>query len=153
MDINTKENEEVKPVVIFTTFWNANKIIGNIEDKSNVSVHSIALSHPNLSKLPNLEEPMDEIDCFCPTKNLLYKYKDDKDWDTYTEGYENILKNRKDKIRRWVDTLEPNRIYILCCWENTSQESICHRKLLYDAFNSSSYTRDKITTVYKNGNE
>ena len=144
-ETNEKENAEIKPVVIFTHFWDANKIIEQgfilvqkaekvykvnvFQDEPNYSVHSIALSHPPLNKLPHLES-MDRIDCFCPTYNLLHRYKDEGDWDAYVRDYKQILRDRKDRVKRWVSGLENNRVYILCCWENTSLKAKCHRKLV-----------------------
>lgn len=158
-----------KPIVIFTNFWDANKLIdigfiitnkndkfykiNLFKDKSNYSIHSIALTHPSLNKLSHLKNTMNRIDFFCPTYNLLQRYKDKGDWEAYVKDYKKILKDRKDKIKKWVDSLQVNRIYILCCWENTSLESKCHRQLIYAAFNASKYTKNKIMTIYRNGNE
>jgi len=174
MDKEKLEKKEVKPIVIFTNFWDAQKMIDNgfillgrgtkvyklnfFKDKSNFSVHSIALSHPPLKKLSALRvssknDAMDRIDCFCPTYTLLHKYKEDMDWGFYVDAYKVILKERKDRVKYWVDSLQINHIYILCCWENTSLKSKCHRQLVYQAFNASAYTKDKMITIYRNGNE
>jgi len=174
MDKEKSEKTEVKPIVIFTNFWDAQKMIDNkfillgrdtkvyklnfFKDKTNFSVHSIALSHPPLTKLKGLmvspkNNTMDRIDCFCPTYTLLHKYKEDMDWESYVSAYKIILKERKDRVKYWVDSLQHNHIYILCCWENTSLKSKCHRQLVYQAFNSSAYTKDKMITIYRNGNE
>lgn len=163
------KKEKIKPVVILTNFWDANKLIEQgfalfnedekvykvnlFPDRSNFVVHSIALSHPSLSKLEHLENSMWRLDHFCPTYNLLHRYKDDKDWEAYVRDYKDILKNRKDRIRSWVDGLAENRAYILCCWENTALNSKCHRQILYEAFKSSSYTKDKMVLCYRNGDE
>ncbi|TRZ82305.1 hypothetical protein D4R86_01795 [bacterium] len=168
------EAAKVKPIVIFTNFWDAQKMIDNkfillgrdtkvyklnfFKDKTNFSVHSIALSHPPLVKLSALKvspkfNAMDRIDCFCPTYTLLHKYKEDMDWEHYVDAYKKILRERKDRVKYWVDSLQHNHIYILCCWENTSLKSKCHRQLVYQAFNSSAYTKDKMITIYRHGNE
>jgi len=163
-----EENEKVKPVkpvVIFTNFWDANKIIGQksvfleligqkftLNKYDKLSIHSIALSHPPLEKLPHLKD-ITKIDFFCPTYDLLHRYKEDNDWGAYVKDYKDILRSRKEKIKYWVDSLKSDTAYILCCWENTSLKSKCHRQLVCDALNSSAYTKDKVLTVYRNGNE
>ena len=170
------QTEETKPIIVFTNFWDANSLIKNRfflvehedkilkinlnkknENQSNFMVYSIALSHPPLDNLAYLDtnphHNMKRLDFFCPTYDLLYKYKKDKDWSYYVDAYKNILKKRKDRVLTWVDSLANNTIYILCCWENTSLKSKCHRELIYDAFKSSKYTKDKLLTFYRHGNE
>ena len=165
----------MKPVCIFTTFWDANAIIGNeyfifvegnklyrcrLSSKNgkslNYHVYSIALSHPPYKALPEIKKQfgdMIRLNCFCPTYEILNKYKNDKDWDYYTKQYRNILKQRKDSIKDWMDSLNPDTLYFLCCWENTKGESKCHRQLLYEAFKKSPTLNEKAFFVYRHGDK
>jgi len=168
-----------KPIIVFTTFWDAEFMISNkfcvyydnqklgvlylnykeIDDNivaENYTVCSIALMHPDLNFLPNIKEqfnPIRRLDFFCPTFNMLKTYKDDKDWETYTKNFKDLIRNRKDDILSWIDSLKGNHIYILCCWENTVNGSNCHRKLIYDAFTKSKSIKDKAIYVYKHGSK
>lgn len=160
-----------KSVVILTNFWDANLIIDygfalfrhknnvlckvNIHSKkgvSNYSVHSIAISHPPLTKLENLEK-MSRLDFFCPTYDMLVRYKKDSDWEKYTTDYGKLLKSRRSELKDWMDSLKPERVYILCCWENTSSKANCHRELIYKIFLSSEVAKKKIIPVYRHGNK
>lgn len=165
----------MKPVIVFTTFWDANAIINNDyfifverdklyrcrlfdrKDKpANYQVCSIALSHPDYKALPQIKKlfgEMPRIDGFCPTYNMLQKYKGDKDWDYYTREYRKLLRLRKDFVKEWMDTLKPDTLYFLCCWENTVGESKCHRQLLYDALRKSPSMNDKAFFVYRHGDK
>ena len=159
-----------KPIVIFTTFWDADYLIKNRfllwkrnenifkinllfnEDKTpkNFFVHSIALSQPkNQLDYNNITR----IDCFCPTYNLLSDYKDTKDWDSYTERYVNLMIKRKDRIKAWADNLEEERVYLLCCWENTKLGSHCHRKIVYEYFCKSKFMTDRMHLIYRDGDK
>jgi hypothetical protein len=155
-----------KAILVFTSFWDADYIIGNESvlfrhhslvyqlnlDKvsPNFESQSIALSSPPLNKFKNLKS-MDRIDVLCPTYNILGDYKADKDWDLYTKRYMELLNKRKAKTKEWIDSLEPNKIYLLCCWENTSGDSHCHRKLIYDAIMSSERAMAKVFPIYRDG--
>jgi hypothetical protein len=157
-----------KAIVILTSFWNANYMIDlgyavfplnkeqmckiNINPKEpNFSVHSIALRHPTIDKkLPHLNG-ITTLDVFCPTYDMLRRYKDDGDWASYTKDYRALLSKRKIEIREWLNSLKPNYIYILCCWENTSLKVHCHRQLLYEAFKNSTLAKEKILPFYCDG--
>ena len=87
----------MKPVIVFSTFWDVNVIIENeyfifVEDNKlyrcrlikekgknlNYYVNSIALSSPNLKGMPEIKKQFGElkrINCFCPTYEILNKYK------------------------------------------------------------------------------
>jgi hypothetical protein len=162
-------NEE-KSIVILTTFWDANFLIEygyllyKIPDTdvaykvnfipkkgdSNFSVSSIALSSPPLDKIPNLMF-MDRLDFFCPTYDMLCRYKSNKDWESYTKDYYSLLRDRKEKLQEWVTGIEPNHVYFLCCWENTIGGAHCHRELLYKRLISSKSANEKIIPVYRHG--
>lgn len=159
-----------KAIVVLTNFWDANVLIDygfilykpDNEDKvykvnlitqrgdSNFEVDSIALSHPPLGKLPNLQHPR-RLDFFCPTYDMLVRYKRNKDWAEYTKDYYNLLKDRKEDLKDWMDSLKPNHIYFLCCWENTLTGANCHRRLLYKRILSSEIAREKIFPIYRHG--
>ena len=161
-----------KAIVVLTNFWDANALIdyGFLLHKvegddtvhkvnlitqrgdSNFSVKSIALSHPPLVKLPHLKH-LDRLDYFCPTYDILCRYKDDGDWVSYTKDYYELLKSRKDDLRDWLENLEPNHVYFLCCWENTVGGAECHRKLLYKRFMSSPLAMTKMLPIYRAGNK
>ena len=165
----------MKPIVVFTTFWEANAIIEDeyfifMEENKlyrcrllrnklapiNYRVFSIALSHPPLKSMPEIKSQFKElvrIDDFCPTYEMLQKYKGDKDWEYYTKKYRKLLKERKGFIKEWVDSLLPDTIYFLCCWENTIGESKCHRQLLYEALSASKRMVEKAFFVYRHGNK
>ena len=167
-----------KAIVILTSFWDANALvdagyfllkssddnkaykINIIQEKEvpqNFSVYSIALAAPSSDKVkylpPTSLEKSARLDCFCPTYNLLQRYKKNKNWDDYKKDYYNILRERKDRIRKWIGSLKPNHIYILCCWENTNERVHCHRQLLYNAFNKSELASDKMLLIYRDGSK
>ena len=152
-----------KAIVILTNFWNANAQINyglsnvnflsdDYEKVTDYSVWSIALRDPSLDKLKHLSE-MKRLDFFCPTYELLRRYKDEGDWEAYIRDYRNILISRKEKLKSWLVTVKPNHIYFLCCWENTAGKSHCHRELLYEAFLSSKNAREKIVPIYMHGDK
>jgi len=158
----------MKPTVVFTNFWDANILAQDkymtycfhespTEKKfymawlRNYQFYSIALGMPDASKTPFLKDIF-RLDHFCPTYDLLMTYKKDGDWDKYRQVYRKLLVYRKDLITDWVDSLEQDKIYILCCWEDTSKKCNCHRKLLFDALKSTSIWKDKAIWVYRHGN-
>ena len=167
-----------KAIVLFTSFWDADSIIGDqyfivrSNDKKKYSkinlfvdkdgnpenfiVRSIALSHPNLSKLSQLMvlekgANMTRLDFMCPTYNILKRYKNDKDWDLYQKDFIGLVKQRKDRAKEWIDSLLPDHLYILCCWENTVTGANCHRKILYNLFNKSPSAMKKMVCLYRDG--
>jgi len=159
-----------KAIVVLTNFWDANILIDygfllhvvNGSDKvykvnlindngtKNYSVDSIALSHPPLTKLPHLDH-LTRLDFFCPTYDMLCRYKKDGDWASYTKDYYALLKDRKNSLKEWVNSLESNHVYFLCCWENTISGSHCHRYLLYRKFISSEAAMKRILPIYRHG--
>lgn len=166
--------EAIKPVVILTSFWDAESIIadgyflfdhngktGRInfvsESDKNYSVSSISLSCPDFDKkkMLNIRNSfVGRIDAFCPKWNMLKKYKDnanDYEWENYEEDYYDILKDRKNVIKDWIESLKSNHIYILCCWENTSESVHCHRETLYEAFSKSKAVKDKAIVLFRDG--
>lgn len=160
----------MKPTVVFTNFWDANIIAKegyftycfheSSEEKKfyavwlrNYQINSISLSMPDSSKLPFLKDKkIFRLNHFCPTYNLLMSYKSDGNWDKYRTEYRKILVSKKEDISSWVDSLEDDKVYILCCWEDTSKKCNCHRKLLYDVLKATSIWKDKAIWVYRHGN-
>lgn len=163
------ETKLTKPILIFSTFWDAEYIIDKkfciaqykneakmvyLNNPLNYTVNSIALMHPNLDNLPLLKEqfsPLKTLSFFCPTYDILRKYKEDKDWDDYTLKYKALLVRRKDDIKDWISSLEDNKAYILCCWENTSKKAKCHRQIIYSAISNSKTLKDKVICLYRDG--
>lgn len=159
-----------KPVVIFTNFWDADKLLKRghflcsegeflykvmlYEDPRNYKVCSIALSHPPLDRLPVIKSKfskLERLNFFCPTYNMLKDHKDGGEWSDYVKQYMPLLKSRKDSVLDWFKSLESNHVYILCCWENTSKGAHCHRQLMYDAFTKSKSLKDKAIYIYRSG--
>ena len=168
--------DEEKSIVLLTNFWDANILIdygfmlfrpkgqkqvyklnlikNKIKEKRSYSVYSIALRHPSLKDLPNLgKKEMDCIDHFCPTYDILRRYKNDKNWESYKNDYYKLLKERRGELKRWFNSLEPQHVYILCCWENTVSGAHCHREILFDIFNRSKSAKEKIFSIYRYGNK
>jgi len=153
--------EENKPIVIFTTFWDAQHLISKetVTDKDennnipthidfeNAEVYSIALSYPKNIKL----DGMLKLKFFCPTWDILKKYKEDANWAFYVEKFMDILKSRKIHVKNWIKDLDPTKVYILCCWENTSNGAHCHRQLIYEVFKKSQWVKDRMNLVYRHG--
>jgi hypothetical protein len=162
-----------KSIVIFTNFWDANNLIDESfilihqpnnkiykinfykeknDASKNYSVYSIALGHPNIdNKLKNLKG-IERLDFFCPTYDLLKKYKNDHDWSYYQKRYPEIIQERKRKIQTWFRSLKEDHVYFLCCWENTKRGIHCHRELLYKMFLDSKKACEKIIPIYRHGN-
>lgn len=159
-----------KAIVILTNFWDADNIIDNgsliVEDvafkkiykidfvslpETNFTIHSIALTSPQMKS--KRFDNITRLDFFCPTYDMLKRYKEDKNWDKYVPDYKELLRCRKDNIRRWIISLKPNHVYILCCWENTSKGAHCHREILHKAFLNSSTARNNIISVYRHGSK
>lgn len=148
----------IKPIVVFTNFFDAKYVIeggillfkdndNNIEKfiiGGNVTMLSIALSKPT-----NLG--CERLDFFCPTYEMLKRYKDDKNWDNYKKDYNNLLKKRRNEMRRWLMGLKNKHLYFLCCWENTINGANCHRQLIYDAMCKSKTALDKVIPIYRHG--
>ena len=158
----------MKPIVVFTNFWDANIIINNgfflftedekvynfnfiSNEKPNFSVFSIALSNPPLNKLKHLQK-INKLDFFCPTYNILKRYKDDKDWSKYTKDFLLLMSKRKSDLVTWIKSLVEDHMYILCCWENTAHGANCHRKIIYDKICESKASKN-IIPIYRNGDK
>lgn len=145
--------------VIFTNFWDIEALLKQPKcPVERLSVYSIALGCPLMDKFPNVSKhfkTFERLDCFCPTYKLLDDYKAKRcGWGEYVSVFKNLLIERKSVILRWIDSLEENRIYVLCCWENTSSKDVhCHRQLIYGAFKNSARTKDKAIYIYRNGDE
>ena len=159
-----------KSIVIFTNFWDAEDMIKSrvllvplsdskvykinlILDPQNFSVHSVALKGPSFEKMPNLQKAYGgRIDVFCPTYDLLDRYKNQNyPWEDYIKDYMDILKDRKERAKEWIISLNTENIYILCCWENTSKNAHCHRHILYDVILKSKFASSKIFPIYRSG--
>ena len=163
-----------KPICIYTTFWDANNILDDryvlfassdgkntckinfLSDTNgkpqNFSIHSVALSHPSLDKIPLIKDiGITRLDFFCPTYNMLKRYKDDKNWEKYTGEFLKLVKGRKTEIKEWMNSLDNEHVYLLCCWEDTSKNAHCHRRLLYDSFHASKYAKKRMVSVYRDG--
>ena len=158
-----------KAVVLFTNFFDATYLIRSgillfedqgqsysypiIDRKSGITIdknycaHSIALSQPNK------DEQLPRLDFFCPTYDMLLRYKKNKDWVAYEKDYRKILKDRKVKIKTGMNSLDEDTLYILCCWENTSRGAHCHRQIIYDAMCNSKVARKKVIPVYRDGSK
>jgi hypothetical protein len=158
----------MKPIVVFSNFWDANILAKdkymsfsfltpeNVEKRvliwlNNFQVYSIALGIPDSVKIPYLKSIF-RLNHFCPTYNLLMSYKGNNDWGIYRKEYRQLLKNRKSDIDDWVNGLEQDKVYILCCWEDTSKNCHCHRQILYDAMKETSIWKDKAIWIYRHGN-
>jgi len=147
-----------KPTIIFTTFWDAirikeskgflfeNKVV-QFEDNE-IQVLSIALVTPPNLKLKNIPT----LDLFCPSWDILKKYKKDKDWDSYTQSYTDMLSERKAKIVSWLNSLSSN-LYVLSCWENTINGANCHRKIVFDLLAGSKKVGKYANFIYRHGDK
>jgi tRNA A37 threonylcarbamoyladenosine biosynthesis protein TsaE len=155
-----------KSLILFTNFWDANAIVGDgfflfsEEDKiyranlDSFSVHSISLSSPDITGLRNIQKiGMPRIDAFCPTYDMLKRYKNDNNWNAYKKDFYNLMKQRKSRLVEWLSSLKSNHIYILCCWENTSGGANCHRTILYTMIKDSKIAQNKVMSLYRHGNE
>jgi hypothetical protein len=90
---------------------------------------------------------------FCPTYDMFSDNRKDHNWRKYRERYKDHLRHNKDKIIQWINSLE-NKVYILCCWEKTTEgKEGCHRKIIFDAFSNSAMLKDKVVFLYRHGNE
>jgi hypothetical protein len=158
-----------KAIIVLTTFWEADFLLNNdfflFREKDtvyrsllltdpryipNYTVNSVALSHPTLKDLKNIHE-INKLDFLCPTFKMLSEYEKKNDWNKYRKEYSDLLKSRKDELKNWANSLEPDRIYFLCCWENTSEGSHCHREIIHEALASSKNANEKLIAIYKHG--
>jgi hypothetical protein len=152
------------PIILLTSFWDADKIIGDkqftfkkdsifrlMEYPMNYDVFSIALAHPSLEKLKHIQTKLNfgRLDFFCPTYRILMDYKNGGNWDDYVKEYRVLLRKNKKEIMNWMDSLSNNRLYILCCWENISKGANCHRKILHDVFVASKSVCDRAVYILR----
>jgi len=135
------ENQEIVnsiPTIIFSNYWLAKKLI----EKNNIGkIYSISLSNPK-----GFEE-LEKVRCFCPNWKILTQYKEDKDWDKYTNDFIELVKENRKEIRQWIESLD-NGDYYLCCWENTVNGAKCHRKILFELLSNSATMRGKAIYQY-----
>jgi len=146
-----------KPIIVFTTFWDAKSILQNggfIFDNyvvrlkpEEIKIHSIALAQPK-----DLGSTYPQLSFFCPTWDMLKSYRRDKDWEQYVKDYKGVLKNNQKEIKSWLSQLEI-RAYLLCCWENTCKGAHCHRDLIYQAFTKSKATSGFAKYIYRHGDK
>lgn len=161
-----------KSIIILTNFWDADTLIdfrylllhdtkseilckinflkGKNGVPENFSVHSIALSHPEFKKYYNLKE-INRLDFFCPTYDMLKRYKDNHDWEAYSKDFVSLIQKRKSTIKEWMKSLKPNWVYFLCCWEDTSGGAHCHREIIHKAFKDSKVASQKIISIFRDG--
>jgi len=142
-----------KPTLVFTNFWQVNYFLQKEIITIPFIIYSIALKNPSNDKIPYIDENVARLDFFCPTWEILQKYKQDNDWQSYTNAFMALMKARKSIVIDWLNDLDPTHSYYLCCWENTSEGTNCHRKLLYDALQKSKKYSEQINLIYLHGNE
>ena len=139
MDGNNIEFNRDKPIILFTSFWDANFLAKEeyflVENDGqnkliwidDYSTQSIALMSPEKSKIKYLTD-LQRLDIFCPTYTMLMAEKSKPDWPKYTKEFKSLISSRKHEIVDWVDSLVSGHIYILCCWEATCEGTNCHRR-------------------------
>ena len=142
----------MKPRIIFTTFWEADKLLSILPPNELYSVNSVALGIPCTAKFPKLKD-ITRLKFFCPTWDILNKYKEDNDWDDYTKSFTALMDTRKDEVAAWFDSLSDDYRYFLCCWENTSKGAHCHRQLLYESMKKDLAISEKYHIMYRHGNK
>jgi len=155
---------DIKPIIVFTTFWDADFIISNggfycKELDSFISFRqeeveplSVALGIPDLKKFKNFKE-IKKIPCLTPKFSMLRAYKENGDWKSYTIKFSELIKENKKQILSFLNSLQNNKVYILCCWENTKNGAHCHRKIIYDALTFSKKTNDLANYFYRHGSK
>ena len=153
-----------KALVVLTSFWDADLLIHGKEflftykdcayrvalEGNNHTVYSIALSNPSFSKFKHIKN-MEKLWFWCPTYNILRDYHEDKDWVRYTDRYKELLRERKEDIKQWINSLSPDHVYILCCWENTNKGAHCHRQIMHNALLNSKIAKEKLFPIYRDG--
>jgi hypothetical protein len=138
---------------VFTNFWQANYFLQKEITTIPFMIYSIALKNPSNDKIPYIYENIPRLDFFCPTWEILQKYKQDNDWQSYTDAFMILMRERRSGVVAWLNNLEQGYSYYLCCWENTAEGANCHRKLLYDALKKNNKYSDAINLIYLHGNE
>ena len=85
-------------------------------------VYSLALSVPH-----NVGRVQGTVNCLCPTWDMVKDYKARRISETeYTIKYRKLMAKRWPAVKRWLDSLDSQDVY-LCCWEKTG---FCHRYLV-----------------------
>jgi hypothetical protein len=85
-------------------------------------VYSLALSVPH-----NVGRIHGTVNCLCPTWEMVRDYKARRISETeYTAKYRKLMVKRWPAVKRWLDSLDSQDVY-LCCWEKTG---FCHRYLV-----------------------
>jgi hypothetical protein len=85
-------------------------------------VHSLANSWPNGVKVDGMILPL------VPPWALVEEYKSGQlTEEGYTTRYRKHLVKNWPAVKRWLDSLDPNKDIYLCCWERTG---FCHRFLV-----------------------
>ena len=141
-----------KPCLVFSTLWFAEKCLKDrqfcvaVDDEKYLHIdlhdedyelYSIALYPPKDIQLcheAGLKTPPTE---FVPTSAMLHSYKQTRDWDAYLKQFIARLKGGKESVKRFVESLQEDTVYFMCCWENTSKGAKCHRRIVYDALKHS----------------
>jgi len=84
-------------------------------------VYSIALSHPSNVGVHAT------VNCLTPTWDMVRDYKARRISEAeYTAKYRKLMVKRWPAVKRWLDSLGDQDMY-LCCWETTG---FCHRFLV-----------------------
>ena len=154
----------MKPIVIFTTFFDANWVIGQgkflaetdfgvtLVKLSRYEVFSIATSHPSLTRLQNIRS-MRNLSFLSPDYEWVHDYHIDKDWAKYKRKYILRLKYVKNEVILFLSELKNDTVYFLCCWEDTTKHPHCHRQIIFDACTKSETVRDKAMYIYRDGSQ
>ena len=141
-----------KPTLAFSNFWQANYFVENGILQDVHAIYSIALKIPQERTILSING-IKCLEFFCPNWEILNKYHKDKDWEAYTESFIALMKTRNTEAKAWLDSLQKDVVYMLCCWENTSKGAHCHRQLIYDAFKKNKKYSNELNLIYPHGNE
>jgi hypothetical protein len=84
--------------------------------------YSLALSIPR-----SVGRVHGTVTCLCPTWDMVKDYKAGQITEAeYTAKYRELMVQRWPAVKRWLDSLGGQDMY-LCCWEKTG---FCHRYLV-----------------------
>lgn len=154
--------DNTRPTVIFTSFWDANWLLGQgifieyVDDKlvlfkrHQIQTYSIALYHPSLTKLKNIDK-IGDLPYLAPSRELLTRYKNGQNWREYTKEYSQILKKASKPFRSFLESLPLGEVALLCCWEDTTSGSHCHRRIVYERCMRSKTAKSIASYVYRHG--
>jgi translation elongation factor P/translation initiation factor 5A len=109
-----------KPIILFTTFWDANRLIKDsfflhrkdqntyyrifidaTKEEPNFIVKSVALGIPKENKIPNIKN-IERLSFFCPTYDILSTYKNNNDWCEFEARYKDKLRKDSSAIKSWI---------------------------------------------------